>query len=340
MENCKCTEYYFFNLANKIYFTINISTLILLCFLQKNKFYEDECFLEKIYYSELEPISNVYLSSYKTNNSIPLGYLEEFSGKYMNISPKEIYKWKYRYININRTYVSFPNSNPPDYFDIYNDGNILLDIKVSFKDKLDLSHKRNSNICFSMPCLAKNGNCKIPFLKVLNLEQDYSDYFISDNSIEISSRNSSEFYDPITLYLYLIYRKGDFDKEKYQMKYVNIYKNTIMSIIIINPILRIVKIILLLFIELRKYEWFTLINIFSFIYHVINATLLLVIHSYYKKLPYEDDTLKKIQISLIVLEFICLILRLLINYESFSDKPNCNCYCGCCYKDNTKKGKN
>ena len=60
-------------------------------------------------------------------------------------------------------------------------------MKVSFKDKLDLSHKRNSNICFSMPCLAKNGNSKIPFLKVLNLEQDYTDHFISDNSIEISS---------------------------------------------------------------------------------------------------------------------------------------------------------
>ena len=109
MGNCDCARFCC-NLASKIYLTINLSTLILIYFLPKNKFYEDECFLQKVYYSELDPISEIYYTSFKTNDSIQLGYLEKYSGKYITIYPQEIYKWKNYYINVKRNKSEIPNT--------------------------------------------------------------------------------------------------------------------------------------------------------------------------------------------------------------------------------------
>ena len=154
MSNCDLALEYFCNLASKIYLTINISTLILIYFLQKDKFYEDECFLQAIYFSELNPISEWYFNSFKTNESIELGYLEEFSGKYTKIYSKKIYKWKNEYINVKRRKSSEKDTHYK----------VLIDIKVSFKRELDFIYNRNSNICFSQKCISKSSNCKIPFI--------------------------------------------------------------------------------------------------------------------------------------------------------------------------------
>ena len=69
MSDSLCFKFWC-NLFSKIYLTINLATLILLYFLQRNKFYEDGCFLQKVYYSELNSISQINWSSFKINDSL------------------------------------------------------------------------------------------------------------------------------------------------------------------------------------------------------------------------------------------------------------------------------
>ena len=320
---------FFCNLASKIYLTINISTLILIYFLPKNKFYEDECFLQKIYYSELDPISELYYTHFKTNESIQLGYLEKYSGKYINIYPKEIYKWKNYYINVKRK-----KSEVTDAKNDYEEPSyVLLDMKVSFKNKLEVIYKRNSNMCFSKECVARNGYCEIPFLYIEQVSEDSSDNFISDNAIRISSKNPLEFYDPEIIYRYSIKREANFTQKEGLMDLLDIYKKLLTNTLVINPTLRLVKIFLLSCLTVKDSGYCTLINLFFPIIHAINAALFLSLIIFYRKLPNEEDAYDAIQVSLVVLEFFCLILGIVTNYKSFSDRPNCNCYCDWCDKD-------
>ena len=335
MSDCDCSKL-FCNLLSKVYLTINISSLILLYFLQKNKFYEDECFLQKIYYSELDPITEIYKTNYKTENSIQLGYLDEFSGKYTKIYPQEIYKWNNQYINIKRNKVYSPNQyNDYDYLIQYEE-KILVDIKVSYKYKIDYSYKRNSNICFSWSCLSKNGYCEIPILTYRKYLKDNINNFISYNSIQITSKNTPEIFDEGEIYLFLIYRYSNFTKEEGQMELVDIYKIIMKSIIIINPVLRLLKIFLISYIKASK-NCFNSINVLSLIIHTINIALFLVITIYYRKLPDEDESLDAIHVSLVVLEFICFFLGITMHYDFLLDEPNCHCFCDCINEDSEKK---
>ena len=322
MPNIDCFKCWC-NFTSKIYLTINISTLVLLFFVQNNKFYEDECFLQKIYFSELDPISDIYYSRYETDDCIQLGYLEKYSGKYTDISPKGIYKFDNNYVNVERKKSRKEKSNEP----------IKIDVKVSYKYKFDYIYKRNTNICFSRDCLARNGYCEIPFIKTSEMSRDTTNNFINDNNIKISSTNSPEFYNPGMLYQYLIYREGNFTQKEGQKDYIDKYKKIMLCILIINPVLRLVKIFMLSYITVKDSGNCTLINLFFSIFHAINAALFLAITIYYHKLPDEDGTYDTIQIILVVLEFICLIFGIITNYKDFSDKPNCNCYCDWCDKD-------
>ena len=331
MTDSECFQYWC-NLASKIYLTINIATLILLFILQKYKFYEDECFLQTVYYAELEPISEIYNTSFKTDDSIQLGYLEEYSGKYIKISPKEIYKWENKYINVKRN----KNAKIKTITNY-----ILIDVKVSFQWGLDPIYTKNSVICFSKECLAKNENkrCKTHSLysfSVDSVSEESTNDFISENSIQISSRDTPEFYDPRTMYLNYIYR--DFNQQEGLMDIVNVYKRTLLSALILNPILRLIKLILLLCGGANEKNKFSLLNIIFPLIHAINAPLFLVITINYRKLPNEDSTLEEIQIALVVLEFFCLIFGAIItNYKDFSDFSfcdfHCHCYCCFCYED-------
>ena len=317
------------NLLTKTYITINISTLVLFCFLQINKFYEDGCFLQKIYYSELDPISTVYWSGLG-DEIIKLGYLEEFSGKYTSISPKEIYFWKHIYITVKRNKNLIKDSN--NYYELnYNRPKpVIIDVKVSFKSNLDYSYKRNSNICFSKDCLSKNGYCEIPFIYISLESEDSTEQFIKYNSIQISSKNSSEFYDPKKIYLYKIYREPDFNQKERQMDFLDTYKKVKKSILVINPTLRLTKILMLSFLTIDSYSKFcTIFNIFFAIFHGINALLFLLLNIYYRKLPDDDSTLDSIQVALVVLEFFCIILGIVTNYSAFSEGPECDIFCGC-----------
>ena len=137
------------------------------------------------------------------------------------------------------------------------------------------------------------------------------------------------------MYLHYIYRY--FSQKEGQTKLVNIYKRTLLSIFILNPILRFLKLFRLSMAQVGKKERCTWLNAYFSIYHTINATLFLVITIYYRKLPYEDDTLDKCHVALVVLEFFCIFIGLLTNYSDFSDEPNCDFYCGCCDKDTEKQ---
>ena len=332
MGNCDCAKFCC-NLASKIYLTINLSTLILIYFLPKNKFYEDECFLQKVYYSELDPISEIYYTSFKTNDSIQLGYLEKYSGKYITIYPQEIYKWKNYYINVKRNKSEIPNTNNDYAYNNEETRYVNLDIKVSFRNKLQVIYKRNSNICFSKECVTRNGYCEISFIYFDRVSEDSSQNFISDNAIQISSKNPLEFYDPEFFDRYIIKRQANFTQKEGLMDLVDIYKKIMTSILFLNPALRLIKIFLLSCLTVNDSGFCTLINLFFLIIHAINAALFLALIIYYIKLPDEDYTLVSIQIALVILEFFCLILGIVINYKPFSDKPNFSCYCDWCDKD-------
>ena len=269
MSDSLCFKFWC-NLFSKIYLTINLATLILLYFLQRNKFYEDGCFLQKVYYSELNSISQINWSSFKTNDSLQLGYLEEYSGKYTKISSKKIYKWENEYINVKREKIKLKRDL----------AYTIIDIKVSFKTSFDFNYKRNSNICFSKECLAKDGSCKMPLIYPVAFYKESTNNFIKDNDIQISSKNIKEIYDPGVMYLFYIYRR--FDQKEGQTNFVNIYKRTLLSILILNPILRFLKLFLLSIAQVGKKERCTWINAFFSIFHTINATLLLVITIYYR----------------------------------------------------------
>ena len=300
MPECECAKCWC-NFASKIYLTINISTLILIYFLQENKFYEDDCFKQRIYYSELAPISEMYSSTYKTDDSIQLGYLEKYSGKYTEISPKGIYKFDNYCTNVKRKNMVGEEIDSP----------VRIDVKVSYKNELDYIYKRNSNICFSKDCAIKNGYCEIPFIYASYESEVSTNDFILDNDIKISSKDTSEFYDPKIIYKYKIYREANYAQKENRMDMVDTYKQVITSILVLNPLLRIIKIILLSCVTVKYSGNCTLINLFFSIIHAINAALFLLIINFYGKLLEDDvdidDTLDSIQISLVVLEFFCII---------------------------------
>ena len=169
-----------------------------------------------------------------------------------------------------------------------------------------------------------------------SVSEESTNDFISENSIQISSRDTPEFYDPRTIYLIYIYR--DFNQQEGLMDIVNVYKRTLLSALILNPILRLIKLILLLCGGAKKKNKFSLFNLIFPIIHAINAALFLVITINYRKLQNEDSTLEEIQIALVVLEFFCLIFGAIItNYKDFSDFSfcdfHCHCYCCFCYED-------
>ena len=139
--------------------------------------------MQKVYYSELDPISEIYYTSFKTNDSIQLGYLEKYSGKYITIYPQEIYKWKNYYINVKRNKSEIPNTKNDYAYNNEETRYVNLDIKVSFRNKLQVIYKRNSNICFSKECVTRNGYCEISFIYFNRVSEDSSQNFISDNAI-------------------------------------------------------------------------------------------------------------------------------------------------------------
>ncbi len=126
----------------------------------------DGCSLDLINNWDLVPISDIYLSDEKTNESLKLADLAEYSDKDIKVYPAEIYKWKGQYINVKRDKSSKPInfieiSDNPYIFERFHyktqriygnkylhysnqsqDGDILYDLTISFRDKKYTNQKK------------------------------------------------------------------------------------------------------------------------------------------------------------------------------------------------------
>ena len=104
--------------------------------------------------------------------------------------------------------------------------NIIVNL-TQFKDI-------NENTIFN------ENNNKFDSSLVKNLVSNFKDStnnFILDNDIVISSKDTSEFYDPGTMYRYLIYREANYVQKENQMDMVDTYKQVKTTILVLNPLL-------------------------------------------------------------------------------------------------------
>ena len=181
---------------------MNIVVFILLIFLIRDKSINDPCLNESIKNLEMSPIYDIYLTSEKTNESVRLGYLEEYSSDNLNISSAEIYKWKDKYINVKRmkdeykvkdinsynsdTY-SFEKCFNDDYNDKLNENCPITYIEFShFPYSDDLQYYKTLKFDEYTYLLFTN---KIPANKVPNLLLDFKVSFRYDSKINLKNNS-------------------------------------------------------------------------------------------------------------------------------------------------------
>ena len=222
---CSCyTMIYFFSS-----FTIFVA---IIAFLLDTEMFTDGCTQDLLENSQLNPITDIYLSSIRTEDTIKLGYLEEYESKGVKVFPSEIYKWENKYINVKRdtsakpinyifisnssyssrylnvTTMKFNNNKYLHYTHVDSEweNDILYDLKVSFREQPYSNKKKNSNICFSHYCLENNGTCYNNYnryeddYKLIDNESTY--YFIRDNNIEVNIEDYLDYYEPEAFYLF------------------------------------------------------------------------------------------------------------------------------------------
>ena len=78
----------------KLYFASNLITFILIIILAKQYPFKDQCMQDYFHNWDLTPIYDIYLSDEKTDESIKLGEIEEYSNINIKIESRDIYKWK------------------------------------------------------------------------------------------------------------------------------------------------------------------------------------------------------------------------------------------------------
>lgn len=352
-------KFFFCSLYFNIYFIMNIVTLIILCFfLKESNVFSDGCSLDLIDNWDLSPISDIYLSNEKTSETLKLGYLEEYSNEDIEVSSAEIDKWKGRYINVKRDKSSKPINyieisevmNPirsfnyktiridNDYYLHYSsenyNGEILYDLKVSFREKYHSNQKKFSNICFSYFCAANLGIC-------LNndtfeiIDSDITDNFIRYNNIKLKIKNSEGYYHPEEFHLF---KRNKIHNENTDNN-INKIKKLFIAYLILNPILRIVKLLFSCFLSVGEGSC-SCLNFIYIIAGAINFSLVLciVIFSSNNDDDYEgsyNNYLEglKFPLDIIFYHFIfeCCVFScsFFFDSESFSEEPKCSCGCGC-----------
>ena len=357
MENlCK---FFFLSFFTNLSFILNIVTLIMICiFLKEPNVFSDGCSLDLIDNWDLAPISDIYLTNEKTSDSLKLGYLEEYSNEDIEVSSVEIYKWKDRYINVKRdksskpiNYIEISNFMNPirsfnyktlrinnNYYLHYSTENyneeILYDLKVSFREKYHSNQKKFSNICFSYFCVSNLGIC-------LNnqtfeiIDSDDTNNFISYNDIEVTIKNREGYYHPEK---YHLFKRNKIHKENADNN-INKIKKLFIAYLILNPTLRIVKLLFSCFLTVGE----GICSCLNFIYIIagaINFSLVLCLLIFTTDNDDEDDYegiydnylegLKfPLDIILILFIFECYNFygSFFFNSDSFSEKPNCSCGC-------------
>ena len=336
---------------------MNIVTLIILCFfLKEPNVFSDGCSLDLIENWDLSPISEIYLSNEKTSDTLKLGYLDEYSNEDIEVSSAEIYKWKNKYINVKRE----KSSNPINYIEIsevmnpirsfnyktiriYNDyylhyssenynGEILYDLKVSFREKYHSNQKKFSNICFSYFCAANLGIC-------LNndtfeiIDSDDTDNFISYNKIKLKIKNSEGYYHPGE---YHLFKRNKIHNENADNN-INKIKKLFIAYLILNPILRIVKLLFSCFLTVGK-GYCSCLNFIYTTAGAINFSLVLciLIFSSVNDDDYEgsyNNYLEGLKFPLDIIFYLfifeCYIFfgSFYFDSESFSEEPKCSCGC-------------
>ena len=336
---------------------INIVTFIIFCiFLKEPNVFSDGCSLDLINNWDLAPISDIYLSNEKTSDSLKLGYLEEYSNEDIKVSSSEIYKWKNRYINVKRDKSSKPINyieisdymNPVrsfdyktiridnDYYLHYSnenyDGEALYDLKVSFRENYHSNQKKFSNICFSHFCASNLGIC-------LNndtfeiIDSDDTDNFISYNNIKLKIKNSEGYYHPGEFHLF---KRNKIHSENADNT-INKIKNLFLAYLILNPILRIVKLLFSCFLKIEGGSCSCL----NFIYIITGATNFSLVLSIFIFTANNDDEyegiyknyLEGLKFPLNIIFYLFLFecydffSSFFFDSESFSEDPKCSCGC-------------
>ena len=234
---------------HKLYFVLNIITLILIIifiFKYKNN---SECFNDYLYNWGKAPIFDIYLTDEITKDTIKLGELEEYSNLNIKVPHMNIYKWKNKYINVKRLddkykvrnldrkeykvldptpisniFVSENETNDygykslkiddNNYLSFKNDKNslnrLIVDLKISFKKPY--THFLDDHyICFTPYCKYRIYECK----DISNyIDSDSTNNLIKYNEIKIEKMNNLEFYEPNSYYLYVIYDYLESKKKK------------------------------------------------------------------------------------------------------------------------------
>ena len=309
-EETKCTYICYF--LHKVFFTINVITLILLIiYYIKVPFIYDQCFRDDLYNLELSPIYEISLSDEKTEDSIKFGELEEYSNINITIQKADIYKWRNKYFNVKRLDIKlkdldkddydtlspipinhikidksqFPSGNltyktlkiDNDYYLHYTNErstSVIVDLKISHTEPFTHENEEN-NICFIPYCSIKENKCQVDNEKV---DIDSTNNFINNNNLKLDIKISNRYYEPKNFGLYIIKNKYQDKKTIEKLFYID---DLLIPFLIINISLRIIKLSFLCFLEMksccRDYcSWFNLINP---LIHFINFILLAILYN-------------------------------------------------------------
>ena len=359
----KCSDC-FLAFSSNFYFIFEIFSLIMLCSLLTNPIIlSDGCSKDLEDNYDLSPITSIYLSDEKTSESIQLGYLEEYSSENMEISSKEIYKWKNKYINVKRdqnespinyisisdnynlyerfpyTTIKFNSNNYLHYSKESERGKILNDLKISFRKELHTNKKIFTNICFSKNCYINDGSCRIENYR--QIDNESSQMLINNNNIELKYNNDIEFYDPETFYLYS--RTKITDKA---ISHIKTIRQLYISFLVLDIAFRIIKLLCACFLKVGDNCCNLLYFIFFFsklISISLFASIVFLLDPLIDndKKYFEDSSFYFYNPLILIFESWHFIFCLCLNFQMFSKDPN---YCYCCKSDNedyseTKKSK-
>ena len=296
----------------KLYFASNIITFIMIVIFAARFPFKDQCMQDDFHNFDLTPIYDIYLSDEKTDESIKLGELEEYSNTNIKIKSQEIYKWKNKYINVKRLNKKYKlknmdesdysslspkplkfieinsNPNPNSQFikTIQIDDNnylhfsdksefhsgILVDLKISHSFPFTHS-KEEFNICFAPYCKKIENECN-PNCELI--DSDSTDNFINYNNINIEIKNSYGFYKPENFSLFRI--DNFYVTKEIKIKIITIYA-LFKALIVINITTRLIR---FLFFSFLKYypnssNFCSYFNLIIVIIHIINFGLILPI---------------------------------------------------------------
>ena len=296
----------------KLYFASNIITFIMIVIFAARFPFKDQCMQDDFHNFDLTPIYDIYLSDEKTDESIKMGELEEYTNTNIKIKSQEIYKWKNKYINVKRLNKKYKlknmdesdysslspkplkfieinsNPNPNSQFikTIQIDDNnylhfsdeskyhsgILVDLKISHSFPFTHS-KEEYNICFAPYCKKTENECK-PNYELI--DSDSTDNFINYNNINIEIKNSYGFYKPENFSLFRI--DNFYVTKEIKIKMITIYA-LFKALIVINITTRLIR---FLFFSFLKYypnssNFCSYFNLIIVIIHIINFGLILPI---------------------------------------------------------------